>query len=65
MALADFKPLAKKVAAILNSVAALGAALQASGALSVLSPELTAIAVGVLAVVNALVHALPSPDAAA
>ncbi len=53
-----------KVAAVLNTVAAVGAALQGSGQLQVLGPQGMAIAIAVIGVLNAISHALaPAPVA--
>lgn len=53
-----------KIAAVLNTLAALGASLQASGVLAGLSPTAMAIALAVIAAVNAVSHALaPAPVA--
>ncbi len=55
-----------KVAAILNTLCALGASLQASGQLVFLGPKGMAIAVAVITVLNAISHALaPAPVASA
>lgn len=52
-----------KIASILNTVAAIGAALQAAGVLNMLGATGTAIAVAILAAVNAIAHALPNTTA--
>lgn len=55
-----------KIAAVLNTIAALGASLQASGALTGLSPTVMAIALALIAAANAVSHALaPAPVAPA
>lgn len=51
-----------KVAAVLNTVAAIGASLQASHALDFMSPTAVAVIAAVLAAINAVSHALaPAP----
>lgn len=52
-----------KVAAVLNTVAAIGASLQASHALDFMSPTVLAVVAAVLAAINAVSHAL-APAAA-
>lgn len=47
-----------KAAAILNTIAALGASLQATGVLTTLPPTGLAIALAVIAALNAASHAL-------
>lgn len=49
-----------KIASILNTVAAVGASLQAAGVLNMLGVTGTAIAVAILAAVNAIAHTLPN-----
>ncbi len=64
----DVKKVAKQVAAVANTATITVAALQSSGMLAALSPTANAIILGVLGVLNAVVHALPAtvltPDAA-
>lgn len=55
----DVKALGKKLVLALNTIATVGATLQASGQLSLLGPTGMAIAAVIIAVANAVVHALP------
>lgn len=52
-----------KIASVLNTVAAVGASLQAAGVFNMLGATGLAIAVAVLAAVNAVAHALPNTTA--
>jgi len=59
----DIKKVAKTIALIANAASVTVAGLQTSGVLAGLSPSVNALLLGVLAVLNAVAHALPQPTA--
>ena len=57
----ETKKLAKMLAFAANAATVLTGALQSSGLLDKLSPDMAAIALAAIALLNAIVHAIPTP----
>lgn len=56
----DIKKVAKQVAAVANMATIAVAALQGSGMMAMLPPTANAIILGLIGVLNAIVHAIPA-----